>query len=1084
MNVHPSIPVSSHSLCSNRQVCVSGRRSLRQSIAATILLTMQMVLVSAFRRYMRVRPAVLAAMTLFSGLLGPFAGAQSVRSSANTPPTTLLIKVAPFELSQQRKITLQFPSNVRTETLKVELNGKDVTALFLSTSCDAGICEAGTVSVVDGLLPTNNVLSAIARLDSGDLVSNRARFEGDDQAAVQLERLNEQMRPGQIHSLSGSLTLPTGSGFLPPTIKFSSMGGGGVEAGRAWLQLGTQTQFSIGGSCSSRYSVIVLDRSTLVEKTSSPESSPQCFQSGEQLRSYFSKLNSNDLVIAGTNFGQNTDAQSATGAFNTSAIGGTSFNTSCTPTAKVACDGKSTDIPRGYVAIGVPGAAPGSVFENYYTDADSAQKNPNFSGMLVEDSSGHYNFQPAGAIEYYATPNDRAQHGNGSFTVINQPGMGKVVYLAPAPHGVGGYWLLKLSRNDLGSHPSCPGSYENGVYYVPNCGRFFATGLAGAQMAISEFNDLRNALLGPRRDELVILESVNNPTYAQNAKEAAHRFYYNPALGFVYAYYHNFATALENLGAPAMSTTWNSPDGASTLVSCIGCGNSLTGNVAWSATRNAQQGQTGAIHGLLEPDRHGLYWPVRTDQVTPGGPDTTDYSVDILNNSLPSEWPELRSTPMPGASSAAGQVAAYHYASFELITEHYIRGGSGSHRDDIHYYFTGSNGDFINYHYFYPGDLSFPGAPGSCYTWNDPVTNTTLQCFTQQDFQAVTQQLGVEVTDFTGVMNAMVSGSSNLRSIVASGTGSAAVALINAASNVMQSTLAPPDNTPLPMSMAEFATLSGKILNIGATLATGGRVPANLAENVGKTITVIGALADGSSLSEALFPPGYTPVPNPQGKFLTTIGRLSQAQLQQNLLDGFNTQLDGILGDWNRLSQIGPRTTDTGDPVFYQRNNTQQTKSVTELGLAAQRQFYVSILPTVFSVRRFGKWPTSTPTMGNVYKDWTNQEVCNPWYTRSGESTLSVSAPAYSGEPQYANWYTDGGYDDYVFAGAVENAGKKNQKFQILNSELATTLTSTNRLNLPLDELVFRNGPMASVFLDVTEDNFTNFSQSNWGFCK
>jgi hypothetical protein len=51
----------------------------------------------------------------------------------------------------------------------------------------------------------------------------------------------------------------------------------------------------------------VFDRRTLAHKTALPEESPQCFGSAGDLKAYLRKLPSGDLVIAGTNFGKNTD---------------------------------------------------------------------------------------------------------------------------------------------------------------------------------------------------------------------------------------------------------------------------------------------------------------------------------------------------------------------------------------------------------------------------------------------------------------------------------------------------------------------------------------------------------------------------------------------------------------------------------------------------------------------------------------------------------------------------------------------------------------------------------------------------------
>jgi hypothetical protein len=95
-------------------------------------------------------------------------------------------------------------------------------------------------------------------------------------------------------------------------------------------------------------------------------------------------------------------------------------------------------------------------------------------------------------------------------------------------------------------------------------------------------------------------------------------------------------------------------------------------------------------------------------------------------------------------------VWAYQYISYQLISQHYIKGAQGVYLDDIHYYFTGGNNTYIDYHTFDPANLPYSG--GTCYTWTDPVSNQPLTCFTQQDFSAVAKQVSTEVVDLINVL--------------------------------------------------------------------------------------------------------------------------------------------------------------------------------------------------------------------------------------------------------------------------------------------------------------------------------------------
>lgn len=1013
-----------------------------------------------------------AALTTMPALAQNLNGNFVTPASASVVPR-LNIHLDPFTASDARAITLRFPTSVQSDSIRIKLNGKDVTSDFEESECSDAFCEAGTVSSVDGLLAGKNVLTATGKLADGSLVGNRLRFVGDEPAARERIRESRQRSPskGTLKD-SSSGTLPTASSFMPPTISFKTIGAGGAAAGQAWLQLGTQTQFSIGSDCSSRYSVIVLDRQTLAQKTSAPESSPKCLNSGSDLTQYLTTLTSNDLVIAGSNVGKNTDADAQTLYFDTSSIGGKVYNAQDPKLFTPANDKYSHDIPRGYVVIGVPGSAPGSAFENYYLDSDVDGMFPSFNGMLAEDSSGNYNYRPANAVEYYTTPNDPTfSPAASTFTLIN--GDTKTIYLTPYNNGVGGYWLLRLGREDLVSmpFPSCTGTVWGKTNLIPNCGVFYPTGQTDPQSAVQAFVNLANALKSVTRDELVVLETVGNPISASNNVDAAHLSY-----GGTTAYAGNFAPAIETLGAPAASTLNVGANAAWSLVSCLECGDALTGHAAWSSTAYAQQGQTGMMHGLLEPNRNGLYWSTHSAQMTPGGPDTADYTLDILNATQPTEWPELRAL-LPGASSLQGQIAAYRYASYQLITTYYIKEATGSYLDDIHYFFTGSNNTMINYHYFDPISLTYPGS--SCYSWMDPVTNNTQTCFTQQDFQAVITQLSTEIIDITNLNTFLFSGSQNMQGIVATNTGSAAMALISAASQVKASTLAPPDSTPVALNLSNILGLAGNVINISATVASGGLIPDDLAKLVGPSLSVIGSMTGGAgNVMGGFTTPGVTPVPNPDAKFLTTIGQLSDNSLQSAMTSGFESEADAILGDWNKISQIGPRIVDTDDPTFYHPNQDSQALAVKELGLASQRSFFLALLPTEFNVHFYPGWEYLTPSMGTstgpVLKDG-----CNPWYGSDFKDALHNTAPtrAAAGIPGWA-----GNWDVSVMGGAVQNAGKNNQTFQVVDPSLANTLTSSQAtsLNIPLDELFFRYGPMKNSFLDFSVSNFTNFPSTKW----
>ena len=684
---------------------------------------------------------------------------QSVRTK-----NTMLIRASSGGVSAgtsvAKTITISMPVETRPETIQVVLNGKDVTSQFSQTFCSAGICETGTLSSSNGLRAGKNVLYAISKKSDGTFASSRLRFAGDEiRAAISPAASSQSLAAQQTPAF------PTASNFIPPAVAFTTLNPGGYNGANPWIRIGTQQTYPDNGySCSSYYTVIVLDRQTLTEKTSAPESSPQCFQSGSSMAAYLGKLSSQDLVIVGSNFNYYPDSQ-----LSTTAIGGTDFTKAF----------GSSYYPLGYMAIGAGGATPGSAYENYYM-ANGAIVDQFARGMLVEDVNGNYNFQSSGAIEYLVSPNDPANNDLSTVTLFKLGSLSqyssftypdKVVFYSPA-NQTNGYWMIKLNRENLSFDTNC-GAVANSAKQqtdVPACGTFYPTGSSDSATATSAYQALAGALKTAVPADLIFLVTVGQAGYSANQSpfDVA-----NTSSGVVNAYYQLFGPALENLGGtPGTTLSLYKPGSAYSLVSCAGCGNSLTGHVALSSSVFAQQGETGFIHGIVQRNLNGYYWPHLTSQESQAqnvAGASADFTITLVSSQQPDEWPELSGIALPGATSVTGQVAAYHYLSYQSVTQYYVKSAQGNHLDDLHYYFTGSLNTMIDYHTFNPANISFPGAPNSCYVWTDPATGGALDCFTAQDLQAVGQQVSAEVVDLDNVLQYMVTGSTNMKDVVAAG---------------------------------------------------------------------------------------------------------------------------------------------------------------------------------------------------------------------------------------------------------------------------------------------------------------------------
>jgi hypothetical protein len=361
-----------------------------------------------------------------------------------------------------------------------------------------------------------------------------------------------------------------------------------------------------------------------------------------------------------------------------------------------------------------------------------------------------------------------------------------------------------------------------------------------------------------------------------------------------------------------------------------------------------------------------------------------------------------------------------------------------------------------------------------------------------------------EIVYLTNVMQYTVTGSTNMKDIVASGSGSAASALINAAASIQASTLQPPPATPVKASISNILNFVGNIVSVSAAIASGGLSVST--EDAAKTaLTILGpsagattgffGMASAATGSGGLSSGGNgsTPLPSKNYTFLTTIGNLSNNSLQQTFTAGFDTGLDTIFGDWYKLSTIGPKITDSNYPAFQSPNQIAQLIGTQQIGQASQRTFYMALLPINYSVQHYTYWfgrpgVTNYPDMGGRTDG--NFAFCNTWYySGSVPSTINLVSKGYGsysdeGPTQFGFYYMDekevpipSPLDWFIIASSAAplKPGTGSQSIQLLDSQVATTLFSPGQLNVPLDAFLDQHGPMASVWNDSANSGFDNF---------
>ena len=639
--------------------------------------------------------------------------------SAKTPTAQPLQITSQAEGENSVKIQIKIASSVQSPSLNVHLNGNEISSRFSRTECGNAVCETATVLAADGLRQEKNVLTVIAAPG----ISSRYRFDANvAPTASSLQKRSDSARASH-NSIKLGLSNQTASAgvlepFLPPTISFKTNNPGGWDPGNPWFTIGTQsypTNTSPSGCSGTAYMAVVLDRQTLTEKTSAPESSPQCFSDEANLKTYLEGMNSSDLVVVGSNFFTSPKA-----GLDLSAIGGSVWPGS-------PGDG---GYPAGIMAVGVGGTAANSAYQSFYVQKSGYESiNAFANGTLQEDAYGNYNFQSSDVVEFTVSPNADASGltGTSSSTIVVQlpksvqaasdGGIINAIYTPPA--GTNGYWLLVLSRNTLYTPVACP-SKSADIHHllVSNCGSFYATGSSDAATSMQAYKQLATDLSNVNNFQMAILTTIGQAAYGGSSNsiwEVAgfNQTYSGPSNGFT-----EFSAALAALGGQAgLTQSLLSPTSAYTYISSPGIGGPLNGNSIESTTSLPTQGQSGLVHGIMQRNLNGLFMPEQTTQESmidfqnKNGLNSSEFRLTEAALQQPVDWPSSSSTTLlPGAATLGGQVDAYRYLSYVLLANVYTPGLTGAHLDDIHYFFTGSLNTSINYHYYEPYNIVWPGA--------------------------------------------------------------------------------------------------------------------------------------------------------------------------------------------------------------------------------------------------------------------------------------------------------------------------------------------------------------------------------------
>jgi hypothetical protein len=977
---------------------------------------------------------IFAAASLLALPFGLQAQSQSQPQSGTNAQTGSQIQIRATAVTNSSvSVSIRIPQ--AGDGVKIHLNGKDVSSLFSPADCEGATCKTATLTLADGLSAKKDVLT----VDAGHGITGRLRFDtktasgaGSGSSLAQVRSMAETSATPMAQTVGANYQTA-----LPPTVSFTTLTPGGWEQGASkWISInGTSYPAnSPPNNCSgSIYLAIVLDRQTLVEQTSAPESSPMCIANSTALKSYLSSLTNNDLVIIGNIAGQSPDT-----GLDLTPIGGSVFGGQA---------GSGQLYPAQVFVVGSPGATIGTAYQGYYANISGYENIPEFGqGTLQEDAYGNYNFYSSEVIEYAVSPNDPGVLNSSatgqsavSISIPNAPAGSPQWYVYTSPQGqTNGFWLLTFSRNSLHTYPyGCPQgplSPDGSVQYIPSCGTFYNTGSTDPSTSTQALKALGAAISGTNSWQMTFLVSVGTPIYGGPNNSIWYVGGINgsvnlpasiPSNGF-----YEFSQALQAFGGtPNLVQSLFQPGSTYTFIGSPGIGGPLAGGAVESSSALAAQGQTGFVHGLMQRNLNGLYQPHQTNQepvsvyAVKGAFKSPEFRLTETILQQPVDWPSSSTTTAIGAACApnciyansiAGQVAAYKLLSFVLLTDFYMQGiAPNPHSDDLHYFFTGSYNTSISYHTYDPQSLISPtnnqsNTPYACSSIQsivDQYGNTINQCtitsfatdgstlvFTDNDFYAVATQLHYEIQYLTNTLQFLSTGSNNLKSVIASGSANVGLALTGAAANILGSDLvAPPPQTVVTTSWQSIVQLiagSSSILSLVPGLdaiAPALNLVAKLAGGanslIGGSMTISG---DAGGITKTTTSKS---LPSAFSTFSDTISDLANGGLQDQLAGGFDTMSDAVTSDWGRLSTIGPMTADPSNLVFFAPTQASQQIAIRAVSLAASRNFYLALMPSIgYNIDYFpgvegftGGSATNTPDMG-VYSESGSYDRCSAFY--------------------------------------------------------------------------------------------------------
>lgn len=918
------------------------------------------------------------------------------------------------------KVKIELVRQAAAGSLKVKLNGKDITSKFSKRSCDDGACtEVATVSAQDGLSDGPNILRASVQGKKYGVIDVRSsRFyltaSLGDTTGVQVAYYTPTSVGFRtdVNGVNGNnwVTITTGyqNGVNDPVQNYPALPDSkdpNNPDGPDYSMVPKQDVVYPMGCSSFTYQAIVLKRSdpTVVETETcqNDEHNVELDFQNKMAR----QLDDTDLVVFGT-----TPNHTALSGLDTSGLGGTDYTKA-----------DAVHYPQQYVILGVKGATTGTAHESYRVTLDPQTSNfPNLTGTMLQDSNNNYNFVPDLETDFQVISGTNASIKVGTNTYT------------PPSNGGNKFWLLVFDRTALqpvntynnGNFTACSGSGSQA------CGMLFDGRTDGGKALAATINQTTSR-------NLIFLTTTGCPF--DNAGQAS----------------SDLANSLQNIGGMIHSPIYIND-------ASKGCGYSLVSvndtkhvsfnqSQALSWTYFSAQKQLGAVHGFLAKNDQGLYDVAGKDQMlmkTDLNGNTilvpaVDYTFGHLGSQGRWEWPLTETT---------GELAAYHDISYQLLTDPQVN-KTGYNDYDLRFFYTDETNVVPNLNSIIDARLG-PHA-------TNPVTQSSWDPATGDEFNNMKQQILTEIQLADSAQGYLTgsNGNGGIRGLL-NGTTDTALADASAVADAIGKDASAANSQIINSNASDQMNLIAGILSTASVILS--VVPD--AQEFGVALGAMsGAFWTGSAaLTPLADSSSQESIPGPGTVYDMRLADLTASAIdyQNGLLAKYDATSDAILSDWPKLQTAGSLagTGGSGWSISSLKNAGALSAS---LQLGQRMSLWTQILRPVYGVR-----VATSQTTNNPNKLGVEVPVDEPWNYECDAMFSTVPATSYTAYPSPGD---QSKWDINVIAIGPTYDGATNYDYP-MSSDLSTMLTTNQTvgslepleqkgLNIPSMQLI-ANGPM------------------------